>query len=331
VKKHVVTAVVLAAGLTTSLTACGGGDSSTETARFPHHMPADGLDGTCIQDFADQSADSADVEFEISPAGALGGEADVEENLFQGVFQATLMSTVLMGVWEESAQVLNLPYVVPDIEAGRALLNSDVMQPVYDALLENKGARVLGWCHYSQRNVSAATPVREPADLEGLKIRVPETDAFVQTFDALGANPTALPFPEVYNSMKTGVVDAAESNFADMLAMKFNEVAPFFSQTAHMFTGQAIVVNEEWFQSLTEEQRDALVEAAQSAEESSFEERLAENEAIAGELEAAGVTLVDDVDVDAFDAAVSETRDSLAAEYGVEELLAEVLAFLDQQ
>lgn len=333
-KKRMTLIVAALTGASLLLAACGSegnGDAdkgSTVKARFPHHMQAETLDGICIQDFADQVADSANVEFEITPAGALGGEADVEENLFQGVFQATLMSTVLMGVWEPSAQVLNLPYVIPNIEIGRELLNSDIVQPLYDNLLENKGARVLGWCHYSERNVGATVPVRKPADLEGIKIRVPETDAFVKTFNALGANPTALPFPEVYNSMKTGLVDAAESNFADMLALKLNEVAPYFSATAHMFTGQAIVVNEEWFQSLSSEQQQALMDAAKKAEDTSFEERVAQNEAVISDMKEQGVTHVDDVDLEAFDKAVAATRDELAAEYGVEDLLIAVREFV---
>ena len=157
---------------------------------------------------------------------------------------------------------------------------------------------------------------------------MPETDAFVKTFSTVGANPTALPFPEVYNAMKTGIVDAAESNFADMLNLKFNEVAPYFSATAHMFTGQAIVVNEKWFQTLGKDQQDALIQAAMRAEESSFAERLAENEAVVEKLADSGVTLVDDVDMEAFDQAVSGTRDELAVEYGVEELLGKVRDFV---
>lgn len=313
----------------------GNGDSGSSSkpvsAKFPHHMPADSLDGKCIQDFVDQAKDTANVDFEITPAGALGGEADVDQNLFEGVFQATLMSNVMMGVWEKSNQVTNLPFVVPNIEVGYKLMNSDLMQPTYDALLKEKGARILGWCHFSERDVAATKAVRTPADLKGMKIRVPETDAFVKTFKALGANPTALPFPEVYNSLKTGVVDAAESNFGDMLGLKFNEVAPYFSRTNHMFTAQAVVVNEDWFQGLSEEQRTALTAAAKKAEETSFQERVATNDALGPKLKEAGITVVEDVDYDAFDAAVSSTRSELAAEYGVEDLLEQVKKFVSEQ
>lgn len=320
-------------GLASILAACGSsgaadGDKGVVSAKFPHHMTAESSDGKCIQDFADQAKESANVDFEISPAGALGGEADVDQNLFEGVFQATLMSNVLMGVWEDSAQVTNLPYLIPNIEVGRELMHSDVMQPVYDALLEKKGVRVLGWCHFSERDVAATKPVREPADLDGMKIRVPETDAFVKTFASLGANPTALAFPEVYNSLKTGVVDAAESNFADMLDLKFNEVAPYFSRTDHMFTAQAVVVNDEWFQGLSKDQQDALVEAAAKAEETSFKERVATNDALGPKLEAAGVTVVEDVDYAAFDAAVADVRAELAKAYGIEDLLTQVQEFV---
>src|SRR5690606_41514944 len=154
----------------------------------------------------------------------------------------------------------------------------------------------------------AANPIWNPDDVTGVRIRDPETAAFVNTFKSLGANPTALPFPEVYISMKSGVVDAAESNFADMLGLKFNEVAPNFSRTSHMFTGQAVVVNEKWFQGLTKEQQDELTKAAKNAEETSYQERLKENEKIVGELKAAGVTVVDDVDREAFDQAVAKVR-----------------------
>lgn len=321
---------VLTLTLALTITACGGdggdgkGDATTVSAKLPHHMPPDSLDDKCIHEFADAAADDAGVEFEITPAGALGGEADVEQNLFEGVFEATLMSTVMMGVWEDSAQVLNLPYVIPDIDTGREVLNSDLMQPTYDKLLADKDARILGWCHWSMRETAAGKPIREPADLKGLKIRVPETDAFVKTFSSLGANPTALGQPEVYNALKTGIVDAAESNFYDMLQFKYNEVAPYFSRTSHIFVAQAIVVNDTWFQELTKDQQDGLIDAARKAEEDTFPKRHALDEDVTTQLEEAGVTVVDDVDTDAFDQAVTSVRAELAEQYGVEDLLSRI-------
>lgn len=325
--RHVATVGVLA--LTLGLAACGSdddksGEGGTISAKFPHHMPVGSLDDNCIHEFADAAEADAGIDFEITPAGGLGGESDVEQNLFEGVFEATLMSTVLMGVWEDSAQVLNLPYVIPDIETGRQILNSDLMKPTYDALLADKDTRILGWCHWSMRDTAATKPVREPADFDGMKIRVPETDAFVKTFTSLGANPTALGQPEVYNALKTGVVDAAESNFYDMLQFKYNEVAPYFSKTDHIFVAQAIVVNDTWFQGLTEDQRSALTAAAQKAEDDTFPKRQSLDEDVRSQLDAAGVKVVDDVDIAAFDEAVGTVREELAKQYGVEDLLQQI-------
>lgn len=310
----------------------GGGEATGEVIRaaLPHHMAADSTDDQCINDFADRAnqATNGQITFDITPGGALGGEADVEQNLFEGVFESTLMSSVLMGVWYEPAQVLTLPYVFTDLESAREVLNSDVMAPVFDGLREEKGARLLGWCHFSLRNIAANNPIRTPADLSGVKIRVPETPSFVQTFEALGANPTPLPYPEVYTNLQTGVVDAVDSSFSAMYDTNIHEVAKTFSETKHIFTSQGIVVNEEWFQGLSDDHQAALTEAAQAAEEAHFDKFLDGEAEVVPQLEEAGVDVVTDVDLDAMEEAVSGARDSLAAQYGVEDLLTEIQAAL---
>lgn len=299
-------------------------------ATLPHHMAAGSLDDDCINDFTAAVEDQTDggIVFTVTPGGALGGEADVHENLFDGIFEASFMSSVLMGVWHEPAQVLTLPYVFTDIADARDVLNSDLMQPVYEGLLDEKGARLLGWCHFSLRNIAANNAITEPADLAGLRIRVPETPSFVETFSELGANPTPLPYPEVYTNLQTGVVDAVDSSFSAMYDTNIHEVAKDFSETRHIFTSQGIVVNEEWYQSLTPEQQQILSDAARTAEEEYVTRFIETEEEVIPLLEDAGVTVTRDVDIDALRDAVADARASLASRYGVEELLADIEAML---
>jgi TRAP-type C4-dicarboxylate transport system substrate-binding protein len=106
-------------------------------------------------------------------------------------------------------------------------------------------------------------PIKKPDDLKGLKLRVVESPIFIDTFKTLGANPTPLPFPEIYNALQQKVIDGQDNPLYTSILMKFMEVNKFATITNHILTECPVVVNKKFWNTLTPEQQKIFREAAE--------------------------------------------------------------------
>lgn len=146
-----------------------------------------------------------------------------------------------------------LPYVFKDMaqfeDVAESSLGDELLQSVEDA---NCGYVALGWLVEGPRSMFITPKVYErlgkPTEftldkMKGLKVRVPETDLMINTMDALGASATAIAYSELYTSLQSGVVDAAENGVTSYMSNSFNEVAPYFITDAHTFGCGVILMN----------------------------------------------------------------------------------------
>jgi TRAP-type C4-dicarboxylate transport system substrate-binding protein len=108
-------------------------------------------------------------------------------------------------------------------------------------------------------------PVHEPGDLHGLKIRVPPSDIFIDAVAALGANPTPLPFGEVYSAMQTHLIEGAENNWRTFHTSRQFEVAHYWSQTDHSHSPEALLLSKRTYDALSPGDREIVVEAARAS------------------------------------------------------------------
>jgi TRAP-type C4-dicarboxylate transport system substrate-binding protein len=108
-------------------------------------------------------------------------------------------------------------------------------------------------------------PVHEPGDLHGLKIRVPPSDIFIAAIAALGANPTPLPFGEVYSAMQTHLIEGAENNWRTFHTSRQFEVAHYWSQSDHSHSPEALLLSKRTYDALSPRDREVVVEAARES------------------------------------------------------------------
>ena len=108
-------------------------------------------------------------------------------------------------------------------------------------------------------------PVHEPADLHGLKIRVPPSDIFIAAIAALGGNPTPLPFGEVYSAMQTHLIEGAENNWRTFHTSRQFEVARYWSQSDHSYSPEALLLSKRTYDALSPRDREIVVEAARES------------------------------------------------------------------
>ncbi len=205
---------------------------------------------------------NGEVTIFLYPADQLGKTTEQFEQVQMGTIQ--MMSSGQPPMTE--IEYLSLPYLVRNLENWKVILNSDIGQDWNQKCLSDYGVRILGFLPRGPRVISANRIINSMDDLKGMKIRSPERDYYVDTLVAMGAQPTTMSFGEVYTSLQTGVVDGQENPIETIVAAGFHEVQKCIALTNHINKPAFVVINEDFFQGLTEEERKVLVDAQAEAE-----------------------------------------------------------------
>jgi tripartite ATP-independent transporter DctP family solute receptor len=258
-------------------------------------------------------------------SGQLGRETDqVDLARFGAVDITRVYSGALNNAFPRTI-ALGLPYVfestahlrrVIDSKIGSHILQGFARRELRGLAIYDCGAR----CIYNTRG-----PIRTPTDLSGRKLRVPPSDVFMQLIRALGANPTPLPYGDVFSGMQTQLIDGAENNWKSFHSSRQFEVAKFWSQTEHSYAPDILLMSERRFAALEKNDQDLLLAVSAASVgimRSLWDE--AERAARAAVI-AAGVT-VNEVDLQAFQAAAKPVRDHYGAEPEIAAILPQIRA-----
>lgn len=281
--KHKAAAVTTALALTAVLTGCGnggggegeqtggGGGTAAQTIRMAIGDPAASSVGVTAEHFADEVADrtAGSVEVETHADGTLfGGDQNAAVNLLgNGTLDCTIISTSVYASFDPNMNAMSLPYLFDDEEQFSEYLQGEPGQQLLDQL-ESQGIHGVEMLTRTPRHITnSVRPIEQPSDLEGITIRVPQNELWVNFFESLGANPTPMDFTEVYTALQTGTIDAQENPLEVPVNNKFFEVQDYLSLTGHIRDGYVLGCNQELWDSLDEEQQQALTEAAQATAE----------------------------------------------------------------
>ncbi len=201
----------------------------------------------------------------IFGGGALGGDLQVVSSLQGGTVEMSLMNASLLNGLVKEFSVLDFPFLFNNEEEAYAVVDGPVGKKLMDKLPE-KGIVGLAYPELGFRHIhNSKRPVTKLEDLQGLKIRVIQTPVYIDTLNALGANATPLPFPEVYNALEQKTVDGATNPLVTIPVMKFNEVQKFLTITRHQYNPQIIIVSKRAWDKLSPDEQKILQEAANEA------------------------------------------------------------------
>ncbi|HWT10068.1 MAG TPA: TRAP transporter substrate-binding protein, partial [Roseomonas sp.] len=150
-----------------------------------------------------------------------------------------------------TTNVVTLPFLFRDVGHMQRAIDGPAGEAIA-ADLERIGIIALAWYDAGARSLYTTRPVRAPADLRGMKIRVQTSDLWIDLMRALGANPTPLPFGEVFTSLQSGVIDGAENNWPSYESTRHFEVARFYSTTEHSNVPEVLAVSRQRWQRLNE-------------------------------------------------------------------------------
>ncbi|MDK2896548.1 MAG: TRAP-type transport system periplasmic protein [Candidatus Atribacteria bacterium] len=242
------------------------------------------------------------LKIEVFHSAQLGVEEDIIEQIRQGVPVGQNTDAARLGNYVPEIAVINGPYFVESIEEVKKLNDSPSVQKWIDTLDKEYGLKVLSfnWVQGFRHFMTKDKPVKTPEDLKGLRIRTPPAPIWQESVRALGATPTALNFDEIYTALQQGAVDGAELVYDNVTSGNLHEVLNYISETGHFLLVNFQVVSSKWFNNLPEEYQKILVEECDRAGlETSYliEEKTKETKEIIREK---GVTIIEDVDLEAF-------------------------------
>lgn len=222
------------------------------------------IDVVASQRVADRVSEltNGEVKMEIYPAAQLGFASDMLSGLKLGTVEMFVGATTWLGAFETDFWISGTLYVFNDQEQARAMHESATFQAMGERLVENHGIRVLAqnWDR-GPRNFISTRPVATIEDLKGLKIRVPPQESWIENFKLAGAAATPMPLSETFTGLQQGIVESTEQASNWLYGNKYHTIANNLSRTNHNYEETGVMISENVYQSLTEDQRAAIVTA----------------------------------------------------------------------
>jgi tripartite ATP-independent transporter DctP family solute receptor len=249
--------------------------------------------------------------------GTLGDEKAVLQGVREGSVDMALQSSVVLSNAVATLGVLDLPFLFRDQAAARAALDGPIGADLAAAAAE-QGLPLLAWGENGMRHITANRPIRAPADLVGLKLRVPQSDILVGGFNALGARTSALQFQALYEQLRTGEFDAEENSIAVIESGRLFEVQKYLSLTGHLYSATAFLASRDLLSELDDAQRAALNLCVREAAADSRRAAEADDRDGIGRLRQAGMTIIDDVDRASFIAAARPYQSAMGQKFGAD-------------
>ncbi|MCS7461736.1 TRAP transporter substrate-binding protein [Paenibacillus doosanensis] len=253
--------------------AAGGASAKPVKLKLGHIAGEDDPWNTGAKKFAElvKQKTNGSVQIDLYPSSTLGNDRDLIEGMQLGSIDFALVAGVLSNFYEPFS-ILELPYLFRDKEHMDKVLYGPVGEKLKEDLLKNAQIRGLQFWERTPRELTANKKITTPADLNGLKIRVPEIPASIAAWKAMGATPTPMAFSEVYSSLQTGVIDAQENPLALMTSSKLQEVQKYLINTNHVYGYVMLTMSDITYKKLTPDQQKAVEEAAKEATD--FENKL---------------------------------------------------------
>lgn len=199
-------------------------------------------------------------------AGQLGAERDMYDSMQIGAIEMGRSGSLIISVAAPQYAALDMPYVFRSQQHLRNVLAGPIGQSMHQEILARRGVRVLGIVNRGPRHLTTRNrAVNTPADLAGLKLRVPEIPVYVAAWRALGASPTPMAFPEVFTALQQGTIDGQENPLGTIHGNSFHEVQRFLVLTSHVRGNGWMIASERFWRSLTEADRQLLQQAVNDA------------------------------------------------------------------
>jgi tripartite ATP-independent transporter DctP family solute receptor len=231
----------------------------------------------------------------------LGGDKEMLQKLKLGTLDFALPSTV-MSSESDVFGLFEMPYLVKDRNHMQKIEKA-IFWSKLEPAAEAKGLKLLAVWENGYRHITnSRRPIVKPADLQGIKLRIPEGKWRLKMFQAYGANPSPMKLSEVFTALSTGVMDGQENPLTQIWSQKFQEVQKYLSMTGHVYTPAFVAVGTKRWESLPADVRKIIEDTAKETQAFVYERAKKDDDELVAKFVAAGVK-VNEADKEAFIAA----------------------------
>ena len=268
------------------------------------------------------------VNFVLHRNSELGLEKDYFAYMNQGkAVDYGIVSPAHMSTFAKAAPFIDAPFIFRDIAHWNKVLDADLLKPVADEVAAKAEVMLIGYAGGGTRNIFVNKPVRNLAEMKGLKVRVQGAPIWSRTFSAAGMSPTVIAYNEIYNAIQNGVIAAGENEAAGVEAMKFYEVGSFLSITEHAITIRPICFSGKTFKTLPPDLQAAILKAGKEAGAYGRQVETSEDSQKLDAMEKAGkLKRIPFVDRAAMKKLVDPVITEYAKEIGADQILAKINA-----
>jgi tripartite ATP-independent transporter DctP family solute receptor len=305
---------------------CGAAYAQTEI-KFGHVGEPGSLFAASAEEFAKRANGKLGGKAKVVVYGSsqLGGDKELLQKLKLGTVDLALPSTV-MSSEADLFGVFEMPYLVKDRNHMQRI-EKDVFWKTLAPAAEAKGLKVIAVWENGYRHITnSKRPINSPADLQGIKLRVPEGKWRVKMFQTYGANPSPMKFSEVFTALQTGVMDGQENPFTQIYSAKFQEVQKFLSLTGHVYTPAYVTAGTKKWASLPADVRKTLEDTAKETQSFVYGKAAKDDEELLAKIKSAGVQ-VNTPNKEAFIAASKPVYEEFAKEVkGAKEVIERAIA-----
>jgi tripartite ATP-independent transporter DctP family solute receptor len=264
-------------------------------------------------------------KIQMFPSSTLGQEKDTIEQTRFGVIDMNRINMAPLNNLIPETAVPGLPFVFRSVEHMRKVMDGPIGDEILKAF-EAHGMVGLAFYDSGARSFyNTKRPVTKLEDLKGLKIRVQQSDMFIDLVNALGANATPMPFGEVFSSLQTGVIDGAENNWPSYESTRHFEVAKHYSKTEHSMTPEVLVISKRAWDKLSDADKAIFRSAAKDSVAKMRELWEAREKASEAAVKAKGA-MITEVDKKAFIDAMKPVYDKYVKDAKLKDLLGRIQA-----
>lgn len=257
------------------------------------------------------------MKVETFPAGQLGPEKDMIQQLETGTVDFAIITNALMSTRAEEYNAWFMPYLFSDIDSAVAARNSEPAKKLLDGI-SKQGLVGMDYIMAGNRHVLMKnTSVTKPDDLMNKKIRIIGSPSIQDFWKAVGAAPTPMPLPEVYTALQTGVIDGVDIDLDALMTEKYYEIAKNFTITNHMPWPGVVMMNKPKYDGMTPEDQKIISEAMKAAVEWGNKESIAMEKKNLDDLKSKGATVTELTNTESF----AKIRDDIYTKYSSNALI----------
>ncbi|WP_399678183.1 TRAP transporter substrate-binding protein [Xenophilus sp.] len=300
----------------------GAAHAQTTTLKIGYATSPESHYGVGSKVFCDEVEKNTQGRYKCQqfPNSALGGEREQIEAVQLGTQDLVNTSTGPVGNFVPEVKIVDIPFLFRDYDHARKVMDGPIGQDIL-AKFPSKGIIALAWTENGFRHMTnSKRDIVKPEDAKGLKMRTMENKVHMDGYRAFGILPTPMAFPELFGALQQGTVDGQENPIPVILAAKFSQVQKHLSLTGHVYSPALLLLSPKVWNKLSDADKKVFVEAAKKAGVAQ-RKKVNEDEANGvAMLKSQGMSVVENVDKPAFQAALKTAYEGYAKEFGADNI-----------